>query len=181
MLKLSHEWTSDSSSFRHHAQQQSLRVRQVSRRQSEEAQREIPFYAHFSFFYFRGEFIVDGSSVSSRSLIEWSQKEIKTWKRFAMRNENELAGCRHWITERLSNNFLLSGPCNVLLNCWIRLHAGEVQQRLRVKFRLSALDVRRNALLTRLDFEEMVNYGDESVRHTRNFSRSEVGGFQLFI
>lgn len=69
----------------------------------------------------------------------------------------------------------------LLLNCWIRLHAGEVQQRLRVKFRLSALDVRRNALLTRLDFEEMVNYGDESVRHTRNFSRSEVGGFQLFI
>lgn len=68
-----------------------------------------------------------------------------------------------------------------MLNCWIRLHAGEVQQRLRVKFRLSALDVRRNALLTRLDFEEMVNYGDEPVRHTRNFSRSEVGGFQLFI
>lgn len=161
-----------------HAAAESPSQASVTKTIGRSAERNSVLCSVFFLLFFWGEFIVGASSVSSRSLIEWSQKEIKTWK---IRYEKWKWACglpplNHWTIIKQFSSFW-TVQCWMLLNCFIRLHAGEVQQRLRVKFRLSALDVRRNALLTRLVFEEMVNYGDESVRHTRNFSRSEVGGF----
>lgn len=125
---------------RHHAEKLNsaqAQVRQVSRRQFR--WREIPFLFHFPSF--RRKFIVDTSSVSFQSRVEWLKKEIKTWK---IRYEKwDCARGPPKITERLSNNFRLSGPCNVELK---RFTPEKFSALLSAKTRL--LDTVRNALLT---------------------------------